>query len=49
MKTEVIQNQAGAATAKKTMKKLILNLCVLSVLCGQTQAAKMIDYRLFSG
>lgn len=31
MKTEVIRNQAGVATAKKTMKKLILKLCVSSV------------------
>jgi len=37
MKTEVIRNQAGAATAKKTMKNLILNRCVLGVLGGQIQ------------
>jgi hypothetical protein len=27
------------SNSQKTMKKLILNLCVLGVLCGQIQAA----------
>jgi hypothetical protein len=38
MKIEAIRNQAGAATANKPMKKLILNLCAICVLGVQIQA-----------
>ena len=41
MKTQVIRNQTGVATAKKSMKNVTLNRCVLGVLGGQIKAASV--------